>query len=126
MDSLPTAELIEIALLLRGDAQTQFEYWFSITFAVIGAAFFGRRYLTNQIRATVSTLYLLTTLLLVLRYLEAALAASTYITAVVDRGLEFIPEASITFFIRLAIFVIGAASTIWFLYSKDKERDGET
>ena len=52
---MTAAELMEITLLLREEAQRQFEYWLTISFAIIAATFIARKFLTAKTSALLGT-----------------------------------------------------------------------
>ena len=64
------ADLIQALTSVQADIDAQFQFWISITFAVLIAAFIGGARLTVSLRLLVVFLYLSTTLVLYLRYLR--------------------------------------------------------
>ena len=88
MDAISTAELLEIAMLLRDDLEDQFQFWLSITFAVIVASFIAGDRLRFSWRTIVGTLYLLATVLFAVRLSESAQNLMLYLTPALERGAE--------------------------------------
>jgi len=68
MESMNTAELLQIALLLRDDMEDQFEFWLYITFAVIISSFVGGEKILPSWRVMIGGLYFLTTGLFAIRF----------------------------------------------------------
>lgn len=55
MESLSTAELIEIAMSMRESLDDQFQYWLTITFAVVVGSFIAGQKLNNSLRLVVTS-----------------------------------------------------------------------
>jgi hypothetical protein len=62
------ADLIQALVAVQADLDAQFQFWISITFAVLVASFIGGSRLTGRIRLLIVLLYLGTTFILVLRF----------------------------------------------------------
>lgn len=116
MDSISTAELLELALLARSSVDDQFQYWITITFAVIVASFAADEKLNRNWRLTISLLYLLTTGLFFTRYYADAQHFLTLISAFAERGGEwptsYVPALGA---LRIFVYVAGTALALSFL-----------
>ncbi len=55
MESLSTAELIEIAMSMRESLDDQFQYWLTITFAVVVGSFIAGHKLNKNLRLVVTS-----------------------------------------------------------------------
>lgn len=65
------ADLLEIFLEVNQDIDTQFQFWISITFAVLVASFVADERLSRFERAVVTVLYLCAATILLQRYMSA-------------------------------------------------------
>ncbi len=61
MDSIASADLMELVLLQRESFDFQLQFWITATFAVIVASFVAGQKLTVRYRLVLGALYLLTT-----------------------------------------------------------------
>ena len=125
MDAISTAELLEIAMLLRDDLEDQFQFWLSITFAVIVASFIAGDRLRYSWRTIVGALYLLATVLFAVRLSESAQNLMLYLTPALERGAEWSNSGDVVFLLRAAVMLVGTCATIWFLYAGRKESGGD-
>ena len=126
METISTAELFELALIFRTDAADQFQYWLSITFAIIAASFLGRDYLTNRLGVAVGTLYILATALFCIRYIESLVNARQLLVEIYARGANFALVdgsfgGSLAVYLRLALFVLGTIAALWYLYENTRD-----
>lgn len=126
MESLSSGELIEILLGLSEDAQNQFQYWLTITFALIVAVTIGKKYLDSVLSISISVLYLATTSLFAFRYYETMRNIGIFLVEFESRGLELYASLSFLFYLRIAVFVLGTSITIWFLYKSAKSSANDT
>jgi len=108
------------------EAHSQFEYWLTISFAIIAAAFVGRKYLTPAIAITLAFLYLLTAITGIGRWIISNINAGLYTGLAIEGGAEWVPGAQYLFILRLIVFVVGTLATLWFLYTNSKHRDDDT
>jgi len=126
MESMTTSELLEFALMLRDDMEEQFEFWLSITFAVIVSSFFGRTRISPSWRVVIGCLYLLSTALFTVRYVMSSKNFQIYIEEALVRGAKWIDAASTMYGLRVTILIVGTLSTVWFLYADSKSRARDT
>ena len=123
MDSISTAELLELALMLREDLEDQFQYWLSITFAVIVSSFVAGDRLKTSWKTVIGVLYVLTTVLFAVRFWDSAANLQLYLDAAIARGAEWNYSGPYVFWMRLGVVVVGVAATLWFLSNKSKNVD---
>ena len=116
MDSISTADLLELGLLLRDDIEDQFEFWLSVTFAVIAASFVAGAKLKLSWRAIVGGLYILTTSLFYIRFRMSGALLNSYVQEAIDRGAIWTEVGAPLPMLRTLIFAAGTIATIWFLY----------
>ena len=109
-------EYLEIALALREEAQQQFEYWLTISFAYIAATFFGKELLTAKTSWVLAGLYVLAVSLLVTRYAVSGMAVNRYVELAVQNGAPPIGDSDLITYLRIAVFVVGTLTVLWFLY----------
>lgn len=114
-------ELLEVALTLREEAQRQFEYWLTISFAYIAATFFGKDLLTPKTSLALAGLYLLAVSLLVTRYAVSGIAVNRYVELAVQNGAPPIGDSELVTYLRIAVFLVGTLSVLWFLYMNSRK-----
>lgn len=119
-------ELMEITLMLREEAQRQFEYWLTISFAFIAGTFMGRRLLARKVAVLFGGMYLLTVTLLIVRYSVSGNAASLYLDLAIQQGAAPIGGSQLITYLRLAVFLSGTFLSLWFLYVNSRDRNVNT
>jgi len=118
MENIADAELIELAPLSVDQINFQFQFWLSITFALITASFVARDHLSKRVRIVLAILYLTTTLLLVSRLVAAGINSTVLTAEIIGRGIEWFPGSTPTHAIfQMRIIIFGVCSSLWFLYS---------
>ena len=129
LDQYSAAELVEIYYLARSSMDAQFQFWVSITFAVIVAAFVARSRLSRTLRILISLLYLLATVNLTVLFFGDA-ATGVYALSVLDNGdaanLILRPGSNLLVPTRAGLFVLGTLSALYFLmrsYQPDLNAD---
>ena len=125
MESIASADLIELILLQRGSFDTQFQFWITTTFAVIVASFAAGSRLSGRYRLVVAALYILSTFMLFARWAYDGREMLLLVTEVQSRGIDFRPP--IVFALaKLVLIVFGTVTTLTFLYhdaKSDREKD---
>ena len=119
-------ELLEIALILRDDMQEQFEFWLSITFAVIISSFFAGSRILPSWRVLIGSLYLLSTALFTVRYTMSSRNFQTYLNEAIEAGSTWVDAAGVMYSLRILLLIVGTVATIWFLYANSKDRANDT
>ena len=109
MDQYTVAELSSFMYVAWEDLDRQFYFWVSITFAVIVAAFVADDRLTPPLRYLVSMLYLMATLVLLMRYMMvltdiAVMRAYLEEADAVVSGIGLGISASLMVILRLILF----------------------
>jgi hypothetical protein len=109
------AELSELTLLAQGLIDTQFQYWITITFAVVVAGFAVGRRLSRMLRFVVAGLYVLTTAILVIRTVTTGRATSLIVGTLEDsEALLFAFPVSVPV-LRMIVYFLGTLAAIYFL-----------
>jgi len=114
VEQYSAAELTEIALSATSMADVQFQYWLTVTFAAVVAAFVAGQRLNLLLRSIAAVLYLLTAILLVSRFYSAVTIFGFMWSALADRGIE-IPSNPVAWLFRGSVFVLGTGAAILFL-----------
>ena len=123
MDSLSTAELLEFMMTIRVDMGSQFQYWLSITFAILIARYIaGERFRMNW-RIFAALLYGLTTIIFSIGYYVGALNFGNYLGELETRGDLWTGQSSILIGLRMTLFIVGTIGTLWFLFAPDSEKE---
>jgi Ca2+/Na+ antiporter len=114
---IPEVQLFELFLEVNQDIDTQFQFWISITFAVLVASFVADERLSRAERAAVSVLYLCAAAILLFRY-QSAVANQIAVLEMFDaHGVARPSVATAAALLRLALFTFGslvAASSVLF------------
>jgi len=124
MGQYSPAELAELALLAGASMDTQFQYWISVTFAVVVASFVAGERLSRPMRLLAAVLYLLASVLLISRFLQFAQTTRMYEIALADAGSPTASAGRLILFTRFLLFGLGTASALYFLFKTKKPREG--
>jgi hypothetical protein len=102
------AELLQLFLDVNQDIDTQFQFWISITFAVLVASFVADERLSRMERLVVTALYLCAAMILLQRYLSALLHMQDVFRFFDESGFSrpAVPEAAAR--LRLGLFTLGS------------------
>ena len=122
MEALAPAELAELYFLRETVIDDQFQFWLTITFAVIVANFVAGNRLSRKTRYVVALLYTLAVVVLVSRWYYVAVEASQLRQQLGDLGI-FFEFPVITMVSRVVVVVLGTASSLIFLLSNWFEDD---
>ncbi len=123
METMTTAELLEMTPLAHDSVDAQFQYWLAATFAVVIASFTAEDRIGPKTRWVVALLYLLVTLLFTFRFFSVGRLGRTLIQETISRG---VPWESFSFpygSVRFAIIILGTVLAVWFLVSGFKKID---
>jgi hypothetical protein len=124
MDSLSTAELLEVAMNFRNSLDNQFQYWLTITFAVLVAGFVAGPKLSTTHRRVITILYFLAAALFFTRTLVDVRNFGIYIQAATERGAEWYSTlAPMLIGGRSILYILGTSITLWFLNSDKRRND---
>lgn len=125
-------ELIDAFHTVIVAGREDFEFWVSLSFALIAASHFGRDRMTARLAWLATGLYALVTAMMFVRLLGAYAAESSIATAAAGRleagdpGVEFIaayaPNPYIYAFLALS-FAIGSIATVSFVFAELRKRD---
>lgn len=122
MESLNSAELIELVLLANESLDAQFEYWLSVSIAGIVATFIGGEHLHRKMRVVLVILYLLSSMLFLMKYLSVAgwiLSLGELQFEVAEPVLNT-PLSPYIFVTRSILFSGGVMATVWFILTARK------
>ena len=120
MDSISTAELLELIFSANSVLDLQFQFWLAITFALIVATFTAKERLSKKVRLVISFLYLASTIVIFYRWWVSAQIAIEITEEVIARGVTWVAIANpFSGILRLLVFLVGTISTLWFLNTKD-------
>lgn len=123
MDSLSTAELLEFLLILRSDLGTQFQYWLSITFALLVARYIAGERFHMRWRIFAAVMYGLATAAFGLLYYVSGQNFGIYLAELNARGDLWIDQSTMIITIRWTLFVVGTIGTLWFLFSTESAKE---
>jgi hypothetical protein len=124
MDQFSPAELLELLYMRESVIDTQFQYWITITFAVIVASFVAKGYLSNRLRSVVTLLYLLATVVLISRWYYVALDVIGLAAQLQELGAP--PNTPyLTMISRVVLVTFGTSAAVIFLFSKKFRGEAE-
>ena len=114
MDQIPTPDLLNALMAQRASIDLQFQFWLTITFAVIVASFIAGERLGRTLRWLAASLYGLATLHLAVRWMYDGGVGERWVAVLVSRGVDIgIPWVAA--YLRMALMLIGTASALAFL-----------
>ena len=115
MNSIASADLIALMLVLRESMDIQIQFWISVTFAVVVASFSAGKKLSFRLRILSSLLYLVATATFIARWQHDYAEMQMLLAEINSRGLEFevllVPAT-----LRIALIAIGTVATIIFMF----------
>jgi formate hydrogenlyase subunit 3/multisubunit Na+/H+ antiporter MnhD subunit len=127
VDQFSPAELTELYFLRESVIDAQFQFWITITFAVIAANFVARNRLSVRSRSVIALLYALAVVVLVSRWYWVAVEATRFRQQLDNLGIVFnFPWP--TAISRIILVALGTAATLIFLLSnwlRDDPDNGE-
>ena len=128
MDQFSPAALAELYFIRESVIDAQFQFWITITFAVIVANFIAGKRLSKRSRYAAALLYSLAVVVLGSRWYYVALDATQFRAQLRELGIVLeIPI--ITIFARVILVALGTAASLIFLLSNwlhDDPDDGCT
>jgi phosphatidylserine synthase len=116
VDQLSNAELIELQFSSLTLFASEFQYWMSVTFAVVVAAFVAGERLSKPVRVWVAVLYVCVSVLFAARYNATLSVASEIGRYTALRGLPATEGAAVIGGLRALVFVLGTATVLWVLF----------
>jgi hypothetical protein len=122
MDQIPTADLLNLLLTQRASIDLQFQFWLSITFAVIVAGFIAGHRLDIKLRSLAAVLYVLASAHLGIRWMYDGGVGERWANVLVERGVDIgIPWVAV--YLRMAVMLLGTVSALVFLL-RNARREG--
>ena len=114
MNDVSTSDLLNLVMTQRGNIDLQFQFWLTITFAVIIAAYSAGDRLDRRLRVMAAALYLLATVHLATRWIYDGSVGSRWVNVLHARGIDFdIPWFAV--YTRMALMVLGTTAAVVFL-----------
>ena len=118
MDEFSPAELAELFILEQSEINLQFEFWLTVTFAVIVASFVAGTQLVQKLRVAAAFLYVLAVVVFLSRVYYAANDVELFKAALNEAGVAM-QTPWVTLFSRASLVVLGTAATLLFLLKKE-------
>ena len=116
MDQFSAAELVEIFYLTMTVADTQFQYWITVTFAAVVAGFIAGDRLKKRLRIAAASLYLLASFVLISRFFATALSAGRVGMAMEEMGVDIVrPVGTLVVVARILLFILGTVAALYVL-----------
>jgi hypothetical protein len=120
-EELTNEELIQLYDVVTGSVNAQFEFWLTITFAVIIASYLAGHRLARSLQYLMATLYTAVSVLLYLMLLGAVQFSLQF--AVLNVGAY--SESSLVLAIvvlRTSVWILGTIATIVFIFKGHKDK----
>ena len=105
------ADLLPLLLDVNQDIDTQFQFWISITFAVLVASFVAAERLSRFERGVIATLYLCAATIILLRYTSALVHQQDVLDLFVANGLSEPAVPALAGLLRFTLFTLGSLVT---------------
>jgi hypothetical protein len=106
-------QLLQLFLEVNQDIDTQFQFWISVTFAVLVASFVADERLSRAERIAITALYLCATTILLLRY-RSAIDYQFEVLAMFDvYGVDRPTQSLMAGVLRFALFTFGSLVAAW-------------
>jgi hypothetical protein len=102
------ADLLQIFLEVNQDIDTQFQFWISITFAVLVASFVADERLSTMERVVVTALYLCAAAILLQRYTSALSHLQNALRLFDEAGIARPAVPELAGLLRLTLFTLGS------------------
>ena len=119
MGQFSPAELEELRLLAASAMDMQFQFWVTITFAVVVARFAAGRRLIGSLRYVAAVLYSLATFVLIARFMDEGDTAMAYGLALGELGIDSLRVGMPTIVARYTLFAFGTCTTLFYLLRPD-------
>ncbi len=123
-DSPTFAELRELVSLSEASIDSQFQFWLTVTFAIIVASFAARHLLSGKLRHVITFLYLLSTFVFASRWYYDYLDLVQYGEMLEALGFDVLIPFP-TAISRILLMAIGTLVGIYFVYGGPKISDGK-
>jgi hypothetical protein len=124
VDQFSPAELEELFFIRESAIDAQFQFWITITFAVIVANFVAGKRLSKRSRSVIALLYGLAVVVLVSRWYYVALDAIQFRQQLQDLGVA-LNFPIVTLYSRVVLVALGTSVSITFLLSNWLRDDPE-
>ena len=103
----------------------QFQFWLSVTFAVVIAGFIAGDRLTKKLSYLAAILYGLATFVLIARFIDAARFGGMLRDSILEAGVE-IPTVQLAVIVaRFSLLILGTLAALYFLL-RERVNEGET
>jgi hypothetical protein len=111
LESLNSAEIMEIIALLEASIDMQFQIWLTVTFAYIASTYLSREELPKSVLYSGTVLYICIVLALYFRWIADGIRAQSLISELAIREIAF-DASDYAFIFRLLTFAVGSILAI--------------
>ena len=101
-------DLLPLFLDVNQDIDTQFQFWISITFAVLVASFVADERLSRIERRVITALYMCAATIILLRYWSALAHQQDVLALFTANGVPQPAAPGLAFLLRLVLFTFGS------------------
>ena len=123
MEAISNSELLELILIQRQSLDLQYQFWLTITFALVAATFVAGARLHLPLRLFVLLLYVLATGSVMSRYMLEVAEIAVLIDEAVARGvLESLPLWA--FWFRVVTVLAGSIGAVSYLLYEGRQAKG--
>src|SRR5262245_32056257 len=106
MNEISNSDLLNLVLTQRSSIDLQFQFWLSITFAVVVASFTAGRRLVPKLRVLTCVLYVLASAQIAARWQSDGQTAQAWIALLASRGVHY-QTPWVAAYIRMVVMVLG-------------------
>ena len=115
MDQISSADLLNLVLAQRSSIDLQFQFWLTITFAVIVASFIAGPRLVPRLRLLAAILYVTASAHITARWMYDGVTANQWLKVLASRGVDYqVPW--IAAYLRMGLMLLGTVSALVFLF----------
>lgn len=124
MDQISSADLLNLVLAQRSSIDLQFQFWLTITFAVIVASFIAGARLVPRLRLLAAILYVTASAHITARWMSDGMTANQWLKVLASRGVDYqVPW--IAAYLRMGLMLLGTVSALVFLFWHAKTTDAD-
>lgn len=117
METISTAELIELVSILTTAMDTQFQYWLAVSFALIVAGYMVGSNISKRVRLVLISLYLLITIVFFVRYSLTGVNIMMLADELVVREVPWTRLVGTwQAIVRMLVILGGTVASVWFFY----------
>lgn len=116
METISTAELIELISILSSAMDSQFQYWLAVSFALIIAGYMVGDKMSKRVRFVLTLLYILVTIVFLGRWAFTAVNIGMLTNELLARDVSWLRMGGTLWITRVMVMLGGTVASVWFFY----------